>query len=343
MISICLLAGTLSPAHADITVRLDTSLARNVMADICSGRDIDEDAIRHNPAIRDMLTHFRKFRNYITMDNYLDARRKAAGCQKIDRDYFRFNDVMNNRQEINDLLDKLSETQAETSARVARMIAPFSPGDTDFSGSAVVAVGTPSCGGWAVGDDFYIDLPCIRDDPEGMTFLIAHETYHAVQNEFMPPAPENDPVRLIMFEAIREGAASTLADFNKVDSDARYSRASKRSLRINHHRMPLNFTLLEMAISHLGGNQDGERYKEVYNIGFSGSFDAPFYAIGQTVIGAVDEAFGRPHLVCRLETSPEVLFLDYLDLTKKDSALPALGPATRSEVIKLEKDRTDCR
>lgn len=322
-----------TPAHADTTIALDTRFAESVLTDVCSFTNIDAENIRASETVIDMLAHFSQFRDYFTMEVYLEARQKAANCEESDRDIFRFNDVIEQKAALTSEILTLKQSQQDYSTDLTAMLAPYVPAGIAYSGRAVVAIGTPSCGGWSVGVDFYVDLPCIVGDQSGLKYLIAHESYHGVQGQFMPEPASDDSLERLFNAIVREGSATAIADFSTIKAGGSYTAKSKAVIRRNAARIQQNFDLLDMAIGYIMLSPKAETartYDAVNNIGLSGSFDAPFYAVGATIFNAIDAVDGREVLVCLMQMPPSSLFARYRALTTQDDGLPKLGASTLS-------------
>ncbi|MEO1243373.1 MAG: DUF5700 domain-containing putative Zn-dependent protease [Pseudomonadota bacterium] len=287
------------PASAEVQVRLDTSFASSVLNDVCSNQAIDEAGIRNSTVVKDMLAHFSKFRDYFTMDEYIAARKSAAACAPPERDYFRFSEVIEKRDDLARIVAALSEQTEGFSDTITQMVSVYTPTGMRYDGVATVIVGGPSCGGWAIDGGFYVDLPCIGDDEEGLRYLIAHEIYHGVQSLFVPVVDDDAPAPLKIFDAIiREGSAITAADFSEIEEPGAYAKLSQRINRNNAGRTDENFDLLDLAFVYLSASDDPAAADRVYNIGLSGVFDSPFYYVGAEMVQAIEKAFGREALLC---------------------------------------------
>lgn len=317
-----------TPAMADISVTVDVSFAEDVLVDVCSGTQIDEVGLRRSATVKNMLAHFSQFRDYFTMDAYMDSRQKAANCVRADRDIFRFNDVIDNKQALLTEISVMKAAQANYSDDISSMLAPYVPNGVSYDGRATIAIGTPSCGGWSKGPDFYIDLPCIRDDQQGLQYLIAHETYHGMQDKFMPEPEETDYLSRLFDAVAREGSATAIADFSLIEEGGSYTEKSKQSIQKNASRQQQNFDLLDMSVGYIMQAPTPGPYSAVNNIGLSGSYDAPFYAVGARVFKAVDSADGREALLCLLQKSPFSLFKRYTTLAAQKVELHQFGAST---------------
>lgn len=321
-----LLAAT--PAQADISVTLDVGFAEAVLNDVCSGNTVDEATLRNSAPVQNMLSHFSQFRDYFTMEAYLNSRQDAANCIKVDRDIFRFNEVIDNKQALLAEIAVMKAAQQDYSQNISAMLAPFVPEGVSYHGRATIAIGIPSCGGWSKGQDFYIDLPCITNDQQGLQYLIAHETYHGMQDQFFPNPEKADYLSRLFSAVAREGSATTIADFSLIEDGGSYTAKSKRSIQKNASRQQQNFDLLDMSIGYIQRTLTADAYSVVNNIGLSGNYDAPFYAVGAAVFKVVDKVEGRETLMCLLQQSPFALFKRYAALAAQDEAMPQFGAST---------------
>lgn len=321
-----------SPALAEARVALDVGFARQVLAEVCSGETIDREAIRNDPTVLQMLAHFSQFRDYFTMDAYIDARQQAANCTVPERDFYRFGGVIENRESLKALVDQLAASADGYSGAVSAMLSPYAPEGLAYSGRAVPVVGSPSCGGWSKGADFFVDLPCISGDPEGLKYLIAHESYHGMQDRFMWDTEGAAPVVKLLGEVLREGSATAFADFSEIENPGDYAALSQRVIKVNDRRTALNFELLDMAVQYALTLEGG--YDAANNIGLSGAYDSPFYYVGVTMVRAVEAASGRERLLELLAAPPQEFFKHYEELTKADAALPSFGPVLKGWLAK---------
>lgn len=314
-----------SNAFATIEIKFQTDVAEQVLADVCSNEAINETDIRNSDAIQNMLAHFAQFRDYFTLDAYIEARQQAAFCQKAERDIFRFNELIDRKQELLTEVQQFSRQSTDISDQISAMLRPYTPRNLDYSGNATIMVGTPSCGGWSVGPDFYVDLPCISNDPNGLQYLIAHESYHGIQDAFIPKPVEDDWLGKLLSETLREGSATAIADFSTIDG-GQYTQLSQSALKKNARRLHDNYALLDMAAGYLRSHPNETAYASVNNIGLSGQFDAPFYSVGANIVQAIEKQYGRDVLVCLLAKSPEHIFALYGALSDGRSEMPSLGP-----------------
>ncbi|MEO1100909.1 MAG: DUF5700 domain-containing putative Zn-dependent protease [Pseudomonadota bacterium] len=296
----------------DVSVRIETGFAESVLEEVCSASEIDDAAIRQSVPVQDMLAHFSKFRDDFTIENYIEARKAASVCATHGNDIFRFGGVIEKRDELGRQIAEMSAGQVGMSETASDMLRALTPRDVEYDGSAILMIGTPSCGGWSNGPVFYVDVPCLDGDADGLLFLIAHETYHGVQDLFMPVVDETAPSSLRLFDAIiMEGSALHLADFSLIEDPGRYSELNQDVIIKNRGRMAENLDLLDMMVAYLEAGDSEDAYKKVYTIGASGLFDAPLYAIGDMMVSAVRARFGAEAVVCLMALPANHFVLAY--------------------------------
>lgn len=316
--------------NGNIDLSLNMQIAKSITSEICSGKMEKEVLIRESVYVRDMLTHFSQFRDYFTIDNYLVARRNASKCVESKPDYFRFNALVRDKKPLIQDIEMLDDMD---SSLIQSIISPYVPNNVEFSGQAVVAVGTPSCGGWSINQRFYVDLPCIEGDMNGLLYLSAHETYHVVQDTFMPIPDAKHYLPRLLSDVIREGAATAIADFNQLPAGGKYTDLSQKDLQTNSRRLKQNFQLLDLAIGYLQTYNTERGYSAINNIGLSGSYGSPFYSVGATVFSTIERKLGKDKLLCLLQRPAIEIFATYNDLAAQDPSLTDFGPATL-EILK---------
>lgn len=326
--------GFISQANASTEIHFDAGFAEAVLEDVCSDKTINRDALLKSEVVVDMVSHFAQFRDYFTLEAYVDARQLAAKCEKTERDIFRFNEVIDRRVALSEEVSELKASSGAISSAISDMLAPYTPSDLQYNGRATIMIGTPSCGGWSKGPDFYLDLPCISGDATGLQYLIAHESYHGTQERFMPRPQDGDLMQKLLSEILREGSATAIADFSEIEGGP-YTKLSQDTLSKNERRMDDNFALMDLAVGYLKAHPNKDSYSFINNIGLSGQFDAPFYSVGATIFNALEMHDGREALMCLLSQVPSHVFARYHQLKENKVVAdewPSLGPDLASVI-----------
>ena len=175
LVVLFLLVFAMAAMAEGLSISLQTQFSKNILQEVCSHESIDREQIRNSEIVQDMVTHFGRMRSEFTMEHYIDARVAAANCEIIGNDIYRFGQVINKRKRLLDAINAISLARITFSDRVSQLIQPLMPKNLKYNGHAVLMIGSPSCGGWAVGQTFYVDVPCLNGDQEGLLYLVAHE------------------------------------------------------------------------------------------------------------------------------------------------------------------------
>lgn len=316
LLLVFMVASTQQSLADEITVQFKTDFSRALLDEVCSGRAIDEVDIRNSQVVIEMINHFGNLRSDFTIEAYVAARRAAANCETIAGDIFRFADVIQRRADLLTEIDDIAQSNGRLDRRATKMISALSPQDMNYNGEAVLMIGTPSCGGWSVQARFYVDVPCLKGDQEGLLFLAAHEIFHGIQDQFMGLSDDTAPAVIRLFDAtIREGTAQNLADFTKIERPGAYAVLNQQNSKKNQRRMQENFDLLEVLSAYLAENDDPEAFSKAYTIGASGLFDSPLYAVGEEMTQLLRQHYGDQAVVCLMSLPPSYYFRAYDQLT----------------------------
>lgn len=331
---------------ANVSIDFNTQYAESLLKIACSNEAFDEDLFRDSKLLKAQIAHHERFGERFSYENFIDGLRQISQCKSPSPDPFRFSALVERREEIEDALSILQAHQTKLARDVGKMLVPYVPEGMGFTGSVVMAAASFSCGGFAEGGDFFIDLQCVSGEIEqeidAVQYLSAHETYHAIQNQFVPTPSKSeveqvtnaDEAREFIFhQLILEGTASYVADFRKVEGTGRYSTFSRNLAKSNYHRLDSNFLLFDYLIDSLGigGQAPSQRAQDVYDLGFGGQFEELFYYVGAQMAAEIDADFGSSALVCIMQLPSENFVLAYGRAIEIGERLPdshSLRPAT---------------
>lgn len=334
----------------EIRVDVDAALASRLLEISCSNQEVDETEFANSDLLKRQFAHHARFGEEYSLENYLHGVRSIARCEVPDPDPFRFGALVERRDEMASTIAFLSGRREELGEKVAALIAPYVPEDVSYSGSVVLAPASFSCGGFASGGSFFIDLPCIAADVEGeyeaIARLIAHETYHAVQGRFVPdfnlsfsgissPAEAHE---LMFLRLAVEGSASYVGNMLNVEGDARYARFSRELARRNYGHLAYNFRLFNYVMELLGEPHPdyNPRFRELHGLAFDGAFGERSYFVGQQMAAEIDKDFGGKALACVLSLPPENFALAY---EKALATGEKLGKSSPLSTLTLEAAR----
>ncbi len=364
--SIICLFTLVSPAVAQtINLDIDISQAERLLEIACSNAEIDEAKWAASEQLQAQLAHHRQFAERFSFENYVAGLQRISRCETPSPDPFRFSALVERRDAMRDAIDFLSRNRQQLSARVTELLKPYVPEDFIFKGKVVLAGASFSCGGFQKEGIFFIDIPCLAADMEGeydaIIRLIAHETYHSMQNSFAyPTSPGLTEVKTqaaaydFMFERLAiEGSASHIGDMQDIKGDGRYSNFSRSLARRNFRHLEYNFQLFDYmieAIDHKPAEIE-TRFPQIYGLAFDGSFGEHSYFVGQQMTAEIEHSFGAAALACLLKLPFENYLLAYHEALQDDDNLQksakfsaeTIGVANARRTARLDKaDFRDC-
>jgi hypothetical protein len=366
VLSVICLFTLVSPAAAQtIKLKIDISQAERLLEIACSNAEIDEAEWAASEQLQVQLVHHRQFAERFSFENYMTGLRRISHCETPSPDPFRFSALVERRDKMRDAIDFLSRNRQQLSARVTELLKPYVPEDFIFEGKVVLAGASFSCGGFQKEGIFFIDIPCLAADIEGeydaIIRLIAHETYHSMQNSFAYTAsPELSEIKTqagaydFMFERLAiEGSASHIGDMRDIKGDGRYSEFSRSLARRNFRHLEYNFQLFDYmieAIDHKPAEIEN-RFPEIYGLAFDGSFGEHSYFVGQQMTAEIEHSFGVAAIACLLKLPFENYLLAYHEALQDDDNLQksakfsaeTIGVANARRTARLDKaDFRDC-
>jgi len=331
-----------APAHGQISIDIDTSLADRTLALVCSSRRINEAEIRRSPVVQAQIEHNSGLTPTATMDAYVAALRAASACQAPTPDPFGIGDVIANVEIYRQKVAAIQARREELAAAVARRLAPYAPANFAFNGSVVLAVPYFSCGGFAAQGAFFIDLRClsadINQDALALELLVTHETFHAMQRQLFHPTFETDPqtqieaYRLLLDSLLTEGSAEFVAnsaEMRDLPGGGLLTRIGREFSFSNGQRVGTNFAALAVLFDYVANNPETPRdaARRAYTIGFTGSFQQFGYYVGAAMARSIEQKWGPAGVMCVMRLPSEQFVLAYRAIAAEDSTVRALDPA----------------
>jgi|CXWL01.1.fsa_nt_gi hypothetical protein len=325
-------------AHAEVTISIDTSLADRTLGLLCTGQPVDEAAVRASPVVQAEIQHNSGLIAAATMDAYVAALRGASACQAPTPDPFRIADVIADPERFRAKVNAIKARETEIASAVAERLETYMPAGADYRGEVILAVPYFSCGGFAAQGRFFIDIRCLASDLETdmatLTIVIAHETFHAVQDEMFfesdVGAAGTTPGALSrLFTALlHEGSATYVSGLASLPATGGgpMTQLNRRFVNDNASRMRVNFALLTILFEHVRRATDPEAsLRNAYSIGFSGgSYQEMGYHVGARIAGDIETAWGRPALACVMALPPEQFVLAHDAVASASTVEPAL-------------------
>ncbi|MEP5938567.1 MAG: DUF5700 domain-containing putative Zn-dependent protease [Erythrobacter sp.] len=352
----CLVGLAPSVSAQSLTIDIDVSQAKRLLEIACSGAVIDEEEWTNLKPLQAQLAHHSQFGERFNFDNYIVGLNHLSQCKVPSSDPFRFAALVERQADMRMAIEYLSRNRDRLNARVTELLQPYVPPGFDFEGKVVLAGASFSCGGFQNSGVFFVDIPCLAADIDGeydaISRLIAHETYHAMQNDFAnPQSPDLELVRSVdsahdfMFERLAiEGTASHIGDMREIDGDGRYANFSRSLARRNYRHLEYNFQLFDYMIEAIG-TQPAEiehRFPDIYGLAFDGSFGEHSYFVGQQMAAEIEHDFGAQAIPCLLKLPFENFLLAY-DYALQDGSNLKKSSAFSDATLKVAADRKKAR
>lgn len=255
--------------------------------------------------------------------------------------------VKANLPQLQKLIAKLSANQQGFMADVTALIQSYTPAQVTANVRACFLVGGGSLG-FVIGNEktFNVALQKIGDDYEGLKYLVAHELYHTMQGEGQglrkKTTDKNAPFNVqasyaIAYNVWSEGTATLVGDFAAVKTDAPFTKVQKEEWAKNIERQRQNFYLFE-TMMFKAAKDTGANYEELYNVGFTTSFDESLYFVGYEMGKKIEQYEGRKAIADMLVKDPLVFVEEYIKLYKEhkdDKSFIRFDASTEEIIAKL--------
>ncbi len=319
VLSVVLLAGLAAatcaawagPRPAQVSLAFDLSAAEAQVALFDRNTVTREDvaALLDHPAVLAMIRQTARFDPAATEERFVESLWQALNGRAPDPDPFRFQTVRERLGEIRESLSLLTSRRAPFVAAIRERLAAYTPPGVEFETTLRGVVGGTS-DGWAPGDgDFYVALHYFGSDVDGLTAMLAHETYHIAQRQFFFADAEQGAAQMLVANVVAEGTAVLASNPETYSGDGRYLRFLKDKHARNLARIRDSFVLFEALYAYAAAADDAPA-EQLYSLGFSGTWDSPLYFVGFRVAEALEKHRGRPALLRLLAAEPGVRLLD---------------------------------
>jgi hypothetical protein len=343
--SIALFFSTPSTASENVTVSIDVTAATAVLAAVRQPTLSLDEALKvaRLPGNQGLI---RKAESYgRAADDQLFAQALVAAAHHdsafIDVSKFRFDDVRDHAEHIENTLAKLNDPELHLLDTVKARIATFTPSALTGRVTGYLIVGGTS-GGFAFGDpQFFLNLDRFPSAVLAST-IMEHELYHAVQALVRKAHPQaSEQIRCVaaishgsdvaaFFASLSaEGTASYVGDVLALPERGSDDATTRERARVARNVGLVDRSIVQLELS-VHGLTSGAAVtpEEVYGLGFYG--DEVLYALGYVMARAIAQEQGTG-AVGDLAGAPDVAFvLRYMNLKGygKSDAAPALKPET---------------
>ncbi len=328
-----------------VTLELDFESASAVSAllERDSVSDEDLDRVFELPGVQALVRQTRRFDDAATEAAFKTTLRAVVRGDTPSPDPFNFTGVRDRLEEIRPAIRWLEANHEKLAADLADRIGRYSPGEDILRVPVFLVVGGTS-DGWARDGAFHVALHYFRGDMDGLELLMAHELFHVAQTTFMPNSgiregPSTlENVEMLLSSTVSEGTASLLWWPEDGPRGGVYVEGVlQRKLERNQRRVTDIFALFDLMV--LRAHSDPEfDFASVYNLGFSGAWDSPFYYLGYRVARTIERHRGLEVLRELLARPPVDLFLEYVSVymeRPEDSSLVRFTSETEAVIREL--------
>jgi Putative zinc dependent peptidase (DUF5700) len=297
--------------------------------------------ILQEPAVKSMIYHCSKFDPGVTDSSFVGTLYKVSNNKPVKSDPFRFVMAKTRIKEITSLLNYLTSKKDAINLETSKALNQYILKQLDFNIEVLVTVGGNSTG-WTdniTPNNFGLDLVNLRGDEAGLRLVATHELYHMVQAKTfaLKTYSSNPTINEILTETLLEGIAVVVADPAAANEGGLYIESEKRNFSRNMSILTTSFRLFD-AVIFQAKNDPTHSKEELYNIGLSGMYNAPFYYIGFRVCSTVEEHLGRNKLVEMLETDMMSVYKEYIRIytARPNSGLPKFSKETEEAILKYK-------
>jgi len=349
--ALALAAAPAQPAGGRLTITFDLTPAGDILTLLRRHTAGPEEiaALTTRPEVRALIAQTARFDPNATAELFGSTLRRAVeGRLKPDApDPFAFNRVRAHSADIQRLYDLLTTHAASLQRDIAAQLQPDLPANLDLNVRAVFVLGGTSDGWAQPGRELYLALQSFDGDYDGLVTLMAHEVYHVVQYSVMPmtgsaatDARQRNAENL-MIATLMEGTASFVGDPTRADGGGSYLEWYRGRYRRNLERIQDDFALFDALMFRAA--HDGEAdYKELYSLGFSGSWGSPLYFVGYRMSQVIARYGGRAKLATYLGQPAGSFFADYVaacDAHPEESLCVKFDTQTTRTLLQV-RDRT---
>ncbi len=329
---------------ASMKIVLDTHQAETVMQAF-EAKFIEQnklDGLLKSYAGKNLVSHSAVFDPRATRDQYRQSLTAAIVGSPLDDDPFRYNKTSDNLDSISKILGTITGDPGQFQSAIEKIINPYMPRGMAIEVRIYLVIGGNSTGWTDANSEFFLDLNGIRGDMEGAIFMAAHEIFHVVQFEIAPnptykEGTKNFNVEALLGNAVLEGTASFVSDFEKATGDGTLVAMNQRIGRKNQRRMTDNFRLLDALIFQAANDPDFD-IESAYRIAFSGLYDEGGYYVGHRMASVIERHLGRDTLLGLQSRPPAEFFAAYMKISRKSGDTDAIpfGALTEDIVKRLE-------
>ena len=341
-------AGQPAGGSSGIEIAFDASAARATLDALAGKPSLDAEAAAGLPGNVRMVAQQHRFDPEATEARLVESLRQAAAGGPIAPDTFMLGRRAKPRlAATRTMLAHIEENPRALADDIRQRIRRYTPPDLKFSVQVYFVIGGTS-DGFADGGVFCVALDYFGDDEAGLRTMMAHELFHAAFDAGQEAAPKKAPkptlskdakrVLPLLEQTMNEGIASRVGDPTKVTDGKAWIEWFQGKFNKNFERMGSNFVLFDTILAREYRDPKAP-IDDLYNIGFSGTYDSALYFVGYEMARVIEEQDG-PEAVVRLAwAGPIDFFSRYVAISKAhpDEVPHRFGTETERIIEKMAR------
>ena len=308
-----------------IRIAFDFAAARATLDALAGKPTVDGEAAARLPGNARMVAQQRRFDPEATEGRLVASLREAAAGQPIVPDTFMLEGRAKPRLEATRTMLARIEANPESFAdEIRQRITRYTPPGLKLAVQVYFIVGGTS-DAFADGGVFCVALDYFGDDEAGLRTMMAHELFHAAfdagreaaQEKASAPPLSKDAERVLplLESTMNEGIASRVGDPTKVTGGKAWIEWFQGKFNRNFERMSSNFVLFDTILAREYRDPKAP-VDDLYNIGFSGSYDSALYFVGYEMARVIEEQDGPEAVVRVAWEGPIAFFWRYIALSR---------------------------
>ena len=333
---------------ANITIQLDFESAKAIIGLLTKAKvtDTELNQVAKLYGSQQLIEKVTSYDNTGTEAVFKQTLREIIETGTVNgKDPFEWKIVKTNLGAVQHMISEL-EAKGLFLEDVKRCILPYCPPTSQVTARACFLVGGVALGFTLGHDDtFNVALQKIGDNYEGLVSLVAHELYHTVQlvgergrkketlagNLPKPVATAS----MLLTNLWSEGTAQLVGDVTIPGKPTSFMQRQSEYQR-NRQRMRSNFALFESLLFSAYYDSTAKA-GNLYNIGFTTSFDQTAYYTGYQMAKEIETHKGKAVLAALVNQSPLDFCRLYIQLYKEhpDKINYKFSPAMEAIIAKL--------
>jgi len=308
-----------------IEIAFDFAAARTTLDALAGKPTLDAEAAARLPGNVRMIAQQHRFDPEATEARLVESLRQAEAGQPIAPDTFMLGRRAKPRLDpTRAMLARIEANPQALADDVRQRIRRYTPPGLKLAVQVYFIVGGTS-DGFADGGVFCVALDYFGDDEAGLRTMMAHELFHSAfdagretaQKKTSPSGLSKDAERVmpLLEDTMNEGIASRVGDPTKVSDGKAWIEWFQGKFNRNFERMGSNFVLFDTILAREYRDPKAP-VDDLYEIGFSGSYDSALYFVGYEMARVIEEQDGPDAVVRIAWAGPIDFFSRYIAIAR---------------------------